>query len=353
LRELNLWETYTREEAHDIFDPEGVFTPQTGTWGLQGIIRLPGTTGDFVFFVTFGAKAGDHDFEEEISEDGVLTWQSQPAEKLKAPRIQKLIAHNDLTNRIHLFLRTDPRNLSYTYFGELGYLDHDPEREAPVYFTWQLMDWPAPAEVLATLEIAPTAPELSSATTVRDRGQLTRTDPPPVKPPGAAGRHQGSTQPILPGKDARNRKLGTAGELLVLRAEQARLHQAGRGDLASRIVHVSIVEGDSAGYDIRSFNIDGTLRHIEVKATQGAAANAFFASPNEIRFSEDNPDTYVLLRVYGYDYSTDSGSYFEVPGPLSASFALTATEFRARLLPSPSASERDNTSNDPESVTGI
>ena len=49
---------------------------------------------------------------------------------------------------------------------------------------------------------------------------------------------------------------------------------------------MAIVKGDSAGYDIRSFNLDGSDRHIEVKSTAGPASNAFYISPNEIAFSE-------------------------------------------------------------------
>ena len=104
--------------------------------------------------MTFGSSQGAHDFDEEISEDGVLTWQSQPKQRFDTPMIQEFIAHNDLTHTIHLFLRTK-RNIPYTYFGELGYLDHDPNREAPVYFTWQLMNWPPPNEVTLGLNVVP------------------------------------------------------------------------------------------------------------------------------------------------------------------------------------------------------
>jgi hypothetical protein len=38
VRTLELWQTYSREEVHDIFSPDTVFT---GTWGIQGIIKVP------------------------------------------------------------------------------------------------------------------------------------------------------------------------------------------------------------------------------------------------------------------------------------------------------------------------
>ena len=60
MRVLKLWDDYTREEVHGIFSPNTRFTPQAGTWGLQGIVRVPARQGDWVFFVTFGQEQGDH-----------------------------------------------------------------------------------------------------------------------------------------------------------------------------------------------------------------------------------------------------------------------------------------------------
>lgn len=331
-RALTLWDTYTRREAHDIFEPDTTFTPQTGTWGLQGIVRLRDSPRDFVFFVTFGKTQGDHAFDENITEDGVLTWQSQPSQHFKTPTITTLIGHDDLANSVHLFLRTRG-DLPYTYFGKLGYLDHDPTLERPVHFRWQLMDWPAPDVVLTSLNIAPSSPATPAPPVAPVRDQLTQTSPPVVKASGK-GRQNGKAQPVLPGQDARNRKLGLAGELLVLRMERDALAAAGRADLAAKVIHVAVVEGDSAGYDVRSYNADGTTRHIEVKTTAGPSTNAFFISPNEVSFSNEHPDTYVLLRVFGYDAPTNSGHYYEISGPIGDGFALTTSEYRARLLPS-------------------
>jgi hypothetical protein len=332
VRRLNLWEAYTREEVHNIFDPDNIFTPQAGTWGLQGIVRVPNSEGNFIFFVTFGKRQGAHDFEEAITQDGVLTWQSQPRQRLDSGVIQQLIGHNDITNSIHLFLRTRS-GISYTYFGELGYLDHDPDRETPVYFTWQLMNWPPPRTAMQDLGIAPVKTKAPRRPLVPQEGQLIKTDPPSVRSPGPAPMGAPGKQAVLPTQDAKNRKLGLAGEQLVLKAERKHLQDSGCDELANKLVHVSVIEGDSAGYDIRSYNVDGTTRHIEVKTTQGPAANAFFLSPNEVRFSEENPNTFVLVRVYGYSYETNSANYYEATGSLTNVFDLTTSEYRARLIP--------------------
>lgn len=36
---------YTREQVHAIFSAETTFTPQRGTWGLQGIVKIPERAG--------------------------------------------------------------------------------------------------------------------------------------------------------------------------------------------------------------------------------------------------------------------------------------------------------------------
>ncbi len=122
---------YTREEVQSIFSPGTTFTPQAGTWGLQGIVRVPDREGDWVYFVTFGQQQGDHAFDESITDEGVLSWQSQPSQRLDDKLIRSLIERDERVNTIHLFLRTT-RRAKYTYLGKLGYLTHDKNREADV-----------------------------------------------------------------------------------------------------------------------------------------------------------------------------------------------------------------------------
>jgi len=67
MKTLRLWDFYSRRDVHDIFSPETNFTPQRGTWGLHGIVKVPGRDGDFVFLVTFGKTQGEHQFDESIT----------------------------------------------------------------------------------------------------------------------------------------------------------------------------------------------------------------------------------------------------------------------------------------------
>ncbi|MCY0878265.1 MAG: DUF3427 domain-containing protein [Firmicutes bacterium] len=148
---LTRYQRYTRKEVHDILAPNVPFTPGAGAWGLHGVVRIAPGQADWVFFVTFGRRPGNHQFVESISPDGVLTWQSQPNQGLEDPAVQEWIRHDPSRNSIHLFLRTDPSE-PYWYLGRLAYLDHDPQSGRPVSFRWQILDWDPPDTVRRALE---------------------------------------------------------------------------------------------------------------------------------------------------------------------------------------------------------
>jgi Protein NO VEIN, C-terminal len=226
--------------------------------------------------------------------------------------------------------------------GVLGYLAHDEERENPVHFQWQLLDWPMPAGAVQEMGLVLT-PATSSdsgadmSTPADSVPNLTLSEVPPpagTKPGAATSRDfKAKKMALHPDQDARNRAIGLAGEQLVLAAEQGRLTAAGRPDLAEKVVHVSVVEGDGAGYDIRSFDESGDIRHLEVKTTRNGIASGFFASPNEIAFSQGHASTFILVRVFGYDPKTKSGSCYRCPGALTETFSLVASEYRASPKP--------------------
>lgn len=130
-------------------------------------------------------------------------------------------------------------------------------------------------------------------------------------------------------RDARNRKLGKQGEELVFRHELTRLKLAGRDDLARNVEWTSKVRGDGAGYDIRSFDLDGMERLIEVKTTNGPAKTPFFMSENERAFSEERPDAFRLLRLYQF---VEKPSAFELRPPLVDHLSLHPTSYRAALI---------------------
>jgi len=130
-------------------------------------------------------------------------------------------------------------------------------------------------------------------------------------------------------RDERNRTLGRAGEERVLTHERAVLTSAGRPELASRIRWVSDEDGDGVGYDIASFNLDGSSRLIEVKTTNGWDRTPFHISRNEMVVAEERKSEWCLLRLW--NFSRDPRA-FELFPPLSAHVSLTPTSFEAAFV---------------------
>lgn len=130
-------------------------------------------------------------------------------------------------------------------------------------------------------------------------------------------------------RESRNRSLGLAGELLIMEYESRRLHAEGAKQYIDQIEHVSDIQGDGLGYDIRSFDADGRERFIEVKTTAYDAETPFFISPNEIDFSAAKADQFHLYRVYTF---RKKPRMFMMPGPVASSFSLDPVNYRATLL---------------------
>jgi hypothetical protein len=117
---------------------------------------------------------------------------------------------------------------------------------------------------------------------------------------------------------------------MVLNYEKERLTSLGKADLANLIVHVSVIEGDGAGYDIRSFKEDGTPLFIEVKSTRGEIDAPFFITSSEIEFSETHGESYCLVRVF--NLQEDGAHFFRLNGKIKEKLQLNPTNYRATLL---------------------
>lgn len=335
MKSLELWSEYTRKEIHSIFSPDTPFTPQAGTWGLHGMIRVPGRQNDWVFLVSLGNQQGEHIFDESITVDGVLSWQSQPRLDLVSDAIKSLINHDDRVNNIHLFLRTKKSN-PYAYFGCLGYLTHDTEREKPVYFQWQVLDWPAPDVFLDHIGLKLTIEkrELEHKEVHIKQNELIFAKAPKVKPRNIGvktSEFRSRKSPDYGLIDSKNKKLGLDGELLVLQQEIKTLRGLNLNDLANKVFHVSVVEGDGAGYDIKSYDAEGNVKYIEVKTTKGSATTSFFISPNELEFSKQYKDHYFLYRIFEFEIDKAFGKVFVIRGDLSSKLNIIPTQFKAQL----------------------
>jgi len=327
MKNLELSVRYSRKEIHDVFAPEAPFTPGSGSWGNWGILSIPNRNKDYVFIVTYGQKQGNHEFDERITEDGVLSWQSQPSQDFKNKNIKNFIKHNELINNIYLFLRTKA-GIDYQYMGRLKYLNHNPTREKPVYFEWQLLDW-GQLEYDSSIKITRTDvvdSEESKDTLTKEEYSGSN-----VKKPAGKKKSGKRVRPDYSGQEANNRKLGLAGELLVLTYEKKRLESSDNLELANKVQHTSVEEGDGAGYDIKSFDVDGSVLFIEVKTTKGAKSTPFYISSNELEFAEQHKDSYQLYRVYNYNKKTNSGKLFVIGGESIGDLSFEPTTYRVKV----------------------
>lgn len=92
--------------------------------------------------------------------------------------------------------------------------------------------------------------------------------------------------------------LGSAGECWVVKSERKRLADLGRHALANAVEHVAKTRGDGLGYDVLSFEEDGTERHIEVKTTRYGISTPFFLQASELEHSREVPDLFKLYRLF-------------------------------------------------------
>lgn len=105
----------------------------------------------------------------------------------------------------------------------------------------------------------------------------------------------------------KQKKLGFDGEILVLNSERQFLIGSGKPELAAKVEHTAVVKGDGAGYDILSYELDGREKYIEVKTTTGDECTPFNVSDAEVEFSEQNPQSYYLYRVYNFSIANGAG----------------------------------------------
>lgn len=112
------------------------------------------------------------------------------------------------------------------------------------------------------------------------------------------------------------KELGLSGEKWVIKYEKQRLTDSGKAGLADKIKHVSKEKGDGLGYDILSFNVDGSKRYIEVKTTCGNKQQPFFVSSPELEKSLDESSHYYIYRVYDFDRKANSASLEIIHGSL-------------------------------------
>ncbi len=133
---------------------------------------------------------------------------------------------------------------------------------------------------------------------------------------------------------ARKKEIGDLGEQIVMEFEKNALIAAGRIDLANRVTHVALTEGDSAGYDIQSYDPSGPVKHIEVKTTTSTRDTAFYITENERRFGDSNRTTYHIYRLFDLDETAQEARFFVISGAPTDNLSLVPVAYRALLAAS-------------------
>ncbi|HEY5232339.1 MAG TPA: DUF3883 domain-containing protein [Verrucomicrobiae bacterium] len=100
-------------------------------------------------------------------------------------------------------------------------------------------------------------------------------------------------------KNRRNKLTGNQGEDVVFLAEKRELRKNGKPDLAKKVEAICR-NGDGAGYDILSFELDGTPKQIEVKSTTARPPNpnssfGFYLSSNEYEQARTLANYYLYI----------------------------------------------------------
>jgi hypothetical protein len=172
-------------------------------------------------------------------------------------------------------------------------------------------------------------------TDIQPVGSSTVAEMPEVDPPGAVfGTTEWNPRGIQRDylhQDAKNRRLGLQGERTVIEMETKRLVDNGCHDLADRVDHVAATIGDGLGYDIHSFEVDGSDRFIEVKTTTHAIETPFFMSRHEVDASAHYGQRFHLYRLFRY--GSKSGGWYQLRGPIAERCDLQAKTYVA--LPRP------------------
>lgn len=102
-------------------------------------------------------------------------------------------------------------------------------------------------------------------------------------------------------REQNNITLGEMGEKLIIEYEKWYLIRNRKEKLANQIRWISKEEGDGAGFDILSKNLDGRDKYIEVKTTKLSKATPIYFSKNELDFSISHKEKLHLYRLFNFE----------------------------------------------------
>lgn len=120
-----------------------------------------------------------------------------------------------------------------------------------------------------------------------------------------------------------NTELGNAGENLVIKYERDLLINE-RPDLANKIVKVL----DGKGYDILSYNSDGSEKYIEVKTTSHGETTPFNLTITELIFMRQNVGKIYLYRLYNFDKELNTSLYYVLDEEIESKVFIQPMQYK-------------------------
>lgn len=120
-------------------------------------------------------------------------------------------------------------------------------------------------------------------------------------------------------------RIGLAGEYMVLNYEKNKLKalkESNKLKSNKTVEHVSMTKGDSAGFDIKSYEENDVEIHIEVKTTEGGIDYPFYMSSNEVNYSKNQPGCYRLYRIYNFNPQKRTGDLYIIKGDVTQEVEL-------------------------------
>ncbi|NOJ12471.1 DUF3427 domain-containing protein [Vibrio splendidus] len=332
---FKIGEYYSKLEAIDLADA----TPPKQVRDITGITRFKNCV---VLFVTLNKedKEDAHKYKDSFVLGGKqFHWESQNANTPSTPHMEMIINKEPVVLFARVHQKIKSKTQPFVYIGQLSCIDYSypiDSKNIPVEVIYQVLDHQHPASHSLGELYSWTSHEELDANKPIDVSDvvLTKTEAP--KPSTRKKSLKKGTKNTTNKTnnwadiDERNRNLGLAGEELVIAHEKQFLINKGLTDLAEKIVHVA-KKTDYAGYDVKSFDENGTEKFIEVKTTEKTIGTAFCISRNEVEVSREFGSQYWVYRVYDLNKKTGKAKFYLLNGPVEDHFDLVPENYKARV----------------------
>ena len=119
---------------------------------------------------------------------------------------------------------------------------------------------------------------------------------------------------------------------MVMEFERQQLREQG---ISRMPIHISEKDGDSAGYDIKSYLSNETPKYIEVKTTTSGPEQTFFLSRRELAFAKEHTENYYLYRIYHFNPVSGHGDLVIFHGDPDDNFTLEPETYVGSIISQP------------------